>query len=288
MARRCGASDEGVRGCGVPALAEQGRQPAPGAAFGAETAFSDDACCVLLETQRGTVDVGGSRPHLCRGRWPHRRAPRGRERPRPGAQGGRAHLPAACCVSHTCVIARAGPRGGAPCPRQTGSATRLWGGCGRCARPWHRHQAAPSQKSHVRAPQGAHAAAQTRRAKGLCSRGSEGHLRRRPLGGASGLITRAGPLSVPLLGLGNGTQHVTFRRVSPAGCLQGLAGPSVCGFRWAAGGFLSSFFSSLQRRHEIAEASAPHSFLEVAVLRAEAALSVIGGSWPLSAQKNRS
>lgn len=140
--------------------------------------------------------MGGSRPHLCRGRWPHRRAPRGRERLRPGAQGGRAHLPAACCVSHTCVIARAGPRGGAPCPRQTGSATRLWGGCGRCARPWHRHQAAPSQKSHVRAPQGAHAAAQTRRAKGLCSRGSEGHLRRRPLGGASGLITRAGPLSV--------------------------------------------------------------------------------------------
>lgn len=146
------------------------------------------------------------------------------------------------------------------------------GGRGRCARPWHRHQAAPSQKSHVRAPQGAHAAAQTRRAKGLCSRGSEGHLRRRPLGGASGLITRAGPLSVPLLGLGNGTQHVTFRRVSPAGCLQRLAGPSVCEFRWAAGGFLSSFFSSLQRRHEIAEASAPHSFLEVAVLRAEAAL----------------
>lgn len=70
------------------------------------------------------------------------------------------------------------------------------GGRGHCARPWHRHQAAPSQKSHVRAPQGAHAAAQTRRAKGLCSRGSEGHLRRRPLGGASGLITRAGPLSV--------------------------------------------------------------------------------------------
>lgn len=186
-------------------------------------------------------------------------------------------------VSHTCVVARAGPRGGAPRRRYAPA-----GGRGRCARPWHRHQAAPSQKSHVRAPQGAHAAAQTRRAKGLCSRGSEGHLRRRPLGGASGLITRAGPLSVRLLGLGNGTQHVTFRRVSPAGCLQGLAGPSVCEFRWAAGGFLSSFFSSLQRRHEIAEASAPHSFLEVAVLRAEAALSVIGGSWPLSAQKNRS
>lgn len=122
--------DEGVRGCGVPALAEQGRQPAPGAAFGAETAFSDDACCVLLETQRGTADVDGSRPHLCRGRWPHRRAPRGRERPRPGAQGGRAHLPAACCVSHTCVVARTGPRGGAPRPRQTGSATRLRGDAG--------------------------------------------------------------------------------------------------------------------------------------------------------------
>lgn len=271
MARRCGASDEGVRGCGVPALAEQGRQPAPGAAFGAETAFSDDACCVLLETQRGTADVDGSRPHLCRGRWPHRRAPRGRERPRPGAQGGRAHLPAACCVSHVRGRTRGSQeRGTAP------EADRLRhapaGGRGRCARPWHRHQAAPSQKSHVRALQGAHAAAQTRRAKGLCSRGSEGHLRRRPLGGASGLITRAGPLSVPLLGLGNGTQHVTFRRVSPAGCLQGLAGPSVCEFRWAAGGFLSSFFSSLQRRHEIAEASASHSFLEVAVLRAEAAL----------------
>lgn len=88
------------------------------------------ACCVLLETQRGTVDVGGSRPHLCRGRWPHRRAPRGRERPRPGAQGGRAHLPAACCVSHTCVVARAGPRGGAPHPRQTGSARRLRGDAG--------------------------------------------------------------------------------------------------------------------------------------------------------------
>lgn len=94
-------------------------------------------------------------------------------------------------ASHTCVVARAGPRGGAPRRRHAPA-----GGRGRCARPWHRHQAAPSQKSHVRAPQGAHAAAQTRRAKGLCSRGSEGHLRRRPLGGASGLITRAGPLSV--------------------------------------------------------------------------------------------
>lgn len=195
MARRCGASDEGVRGCGVPALAEQGRQPAPGAAFGAETAFSDDACCVLLETQRGTVDAGGSRPHLCRGRWPHRRAPRGRERPRPGAQGGRAHLPAACCLSHVRGRTR-GSQGRGTTPEADRLHHAPAGGRGRCARPWHRHQAAPSQKSHVRAPQGAHAAAQTRRAKGLCSRGSEGHLRRRPLGGASGLISRAGPLSV--------------------------------------------------------------------------------------------
>lgn len=66
----------GWRGRGVPAVAERGPQPASGAAFGAETAFSDDAGHVLLQTQRGTVAAGGSRPGPCRGRRLHGRAPR--------------------------------------------------------------------------------------------------------------------------------------------------------------------------------------------------------------------
>lgn len=232
--------------------------------------------------------MGGSRPHLCRGRWPHRRAPRGRERPRPGAQGGRAHLPAACCcLSHVRGRTR-GSQGRGTAPEADRLRHAPAGGRGRCARPWHRHQAAPSQKSHVRAPQGAHAAAQTRRAKGLCSRGSEGHLRRRPLGGASGLITRAGPLSVTAPGSRECHPARDIPPCVPSWVFAGLGWSFRLRVSLGCWRFSVQLFSSLQRRHEIAEASAPHSFLEVAVLRAEAALSVIGGSWPLSAQKNRS